>query len=708
MMNYDERIIGAHWFIFSGHYIYNPVFYLCCFPKYFGRTDFHPYLIGSAKIFAVCAVISLLLVFIWGIARQLVNYVWNIHGTARFAAIHDLKVKGLLKKHGIVCGELNNAVIKTSEEKDSTLSMKLIRPSRLICHSGKLNTLLLGPTGSGKSCVIISSLLSWRGSCIIYDPKRENYDATAGWRRTFSHVILWSPCDRQTVRFNPVMAIRDGDDHAFRDASLIADIIFSPSKIGGGGSSDTEQYFSQSAKDATTTAILHIRFCDDFKDKSLAGVLHYLTYTDYRTLMEKPAGGDEGNSDQGREQYMSMLNEHQHFYHLYDKKTKSYKKVEAVNLHKIIADGAMRLLNTNPKEKASVFKTIFSKLQMFEDPLLAAATSGSDFEIEDFINSPEPISLYLAVPYSDVSRIQLVFRILISFMLKKFSEGTTHFGAVKLKNELLFLLDEFTTLGAFPDIAQNMGVLRGYGVHFLVACQAMNQLTDIYGINNPFLDHCPVRIIYSPNASADAKMFSDSIGQESIHQEKISRGSNRWSAANNFNYSDNDMGRNLLDSADIMRIPGDKFLLLVSHMQPYIGSKVVYYQDARFKYKLNMPVPKNMKEMYEEISGLPSRLRILQVAAADKTEQEKKSAAIKEIKEPAAGDDAGNCMTKEDYAAFEVAAHCLAVLQGVSQPADDGLENPSSVMQSAFAQYRNNNSNEAEADDNTESALLAQ
>lgn len=605
-------------FIFFKHEVYNPVYFFFGISKFIFKKNIRPFYFKALFKFAIWCLVSLAVAVGWNWIHEILSkYVWNIHGTARFAKKKDLKDNGLLKDNGVICGQLNDAVVEANRKQNGTVSLKLKKQSDLICHEGKLSTLIILGTGQGKGVsYIIPTLLSFRKSVVVFDPKGENYNITAGYRREFSRVLKFAPCQWDTLRFNPVMAIRDGDEYAYRDASLIASIIFAPPKIGG-GQNGTEEYFSNSAKDIFIASLLHLRF-SEYEDKSLAGVLHFLTETDVSSL--KNAKG-ESNNEQGKAQCLSMI-ETTHYFTVtplmyrnrkdyYDRNNiKVGDKVVAETVHNLIVGGATRTLNTNAKEKSSVFKTLFTKLQDFDDPVLANATSGNDFEIEDFINSDDPISLYLCVPYSDLDRISPVFRILISFMLKKFSEGETQFGEQKLKNNVLFLLDEFPTLGTFPMIAENMGVLRGYGVFFIIICQALNQLVDRYGQNHPFLDHCDVKIIGAPGSTQDAELYSRIIGQESVHQEKVSRSGQRLSNLGSLQFSDNDMGRNLLDASDIMRIPSDKALLLVKSMQPYIAEKVVYYMDKRFVPKLKYKAPQTMHELYQEIAGLPSRIRI--------------------------------------------------------------------------------------------------
>ena len=618
-MNEDVQVVGYPLFYLFGKAVYNPVYYVLSFMRYGSYDQFQPYFFHSFLYFLVCGILAFLILIIWTIisAAMLNSERNNVFGTARLATDKDLKENGFLNSpDGIILGQTKDAKVDANKKNDGSISLKLRRPGRFITNPGKLNTLLLAPTGSGKGVsMIMTTQLSFNQHMVVFDPKEENYNTTAGYRSTFSHVIKFAPCSMNTMRFNPVMAIRDGDVHAFRDANLIADILFAPSKVGG-GQNDTEAFFSNSAKNIVTGALLHIRF-SDYPDKSLHGLLKFLTHTNYATLKAQ-AGQGEANSGQGVTQGFTMI-ESTHYYTVTDEMfaereayykrrgVKAGDRIVAPGIHEKIVESATRSMNMNAKEKSSVFATVYSKLQLFDDPTVAYATSGNDFEIEDFQKSEKPVSLYLCVPYSDVTRIAPVFRMLVSFMLRKFTEEATAFGQVKLSHNLLFLFDEFPILGCFPDIAEVMGVLRGYGIFFLIVAQSLNQLVDRYGPNHPFLDHCPVQVIFAPGSVNDAKMYSDAIGAESIHQDKVSHsGTLKIGSLNNLNFSENDQGRNLFDAADLKRLPGDKELILCHGMQPYIAEKAVYYQDRRFKLKLRYKAPETMKQLYKQVAGLPS------------------------------------------------------------------------------------------------------
>lgn len=577
-MNYDSRIVGSPLFIINNYRIYSPFVYLLCIIRFAFKPGFGPYFYASILPGGICSILAIIVALIISMIRSYLQKSVNLYGTARWGTKKDLKKYGFLQKHGMVCGQLADAKIDVDVSGGST-RLTTIKPSDLICHNGKTNTLLVAPTRTGKGVsVIIPSLLSWMGSVIVFDPKGENWNLTSAWRRQWTHTLKFSPLSRDTIKFNPLDEIQD-NDFAYANANQIADILYTSEAKSSDGASE---FFNQTAKDLTTGVILHVRFSPKYKEKNLAQVLHCMSIVSD----EIEEGGDDPlealiqemcTTDHGSETLNTMI------------------KASANRLTK------------NPKERASVVSTAFSKLSIFEDPLLANATSTSDFKISDFIESEKPISLYLTVPFAHIDRVSLVFRLLINFMLRKFSEGETQFGEIKLKNHLVFFLDEFPVLGAFPFIAKVMGILAGYGVTFLIVCQAINQIVDLYGQNHPFLDHCKTVIVYAPAKIEDAEMFTKSIGQESVVHDNLSSSGRKMSIAlDNVSQGSQEVARNLMNADELMKLPANECLILNQGMPPYIAKKISYYTDKRFKDKISKPVITTREELLTECFDLPS------------------------------------------------------------------------------------------------------
>jgi type IV secretion system protein VirD4 len=138
------------------------------------------------------------------------------YGTARWAVRKELQDVGLLEDRGVILAQTNDAVfrsnVKTDQAGDVSVQWVMERHgTELLRHHGPEHVFCFAPTRSGKGVgLVIPTLLSWTGSCVVYDIKKENWAATAGWRRKFSHCLRFEPTSPGSVRFNPLLEIRRG------------------------------------------------------------------------------------------------------------------------------------------------------------------------------------------------------------------------------------------------------------------------------------------------------------------------------------------------------------------------------------------------------------------------------------------------------------------------------------------------------------------
>lgn len=636
MMNYDERVIGKPLIVLkSGYRLYNPGVFLLGVFKYAFNEEYSNYFFNAFPPTGISFIIAFFLYFVTALILNSHQKNQNVHGTARWGALKDLKDLGHLQRYGVVCGELAKANVysKINPEKGNLvlhlhINFLTRKPkiATLICHSGATNTWMIAPTRSGKGVsTIITTCINYgvpywaydkkqhrkvikgRGSMVIFDPKGENYDATAGWRSKFSIVVPFRPLGNRplpadgktltktdiekwkeenrtednpnpkpewTAHYNPILEIPDNPNTAFAWADMIAEIFFGSEK-GKGGGDETSAYFANKARDIFTAVVLHVRFAPEdiipWKEKNMSTVLAFMSEASNNGKTGEEVSEEE-NEGCGEAMCAEMI------------ATDHGSDV----INNLIRLAANRSTMQPAKERGSTYSTVFSKISLFQDPLIAEATSYSDFSVDDFINGKNAISLYLIVPYNHIARIAPIFRMLITFMIKKFSDGTTNANSVKLKIPCLFLLDEFPVLGYFPDIAQNMGILAGYGVTFFIVSQSVNQIVDVYGENHPFLDHCKTKIIYAPGNYKDANMVSQMIGNRSI---LLDNKSSNMASLGASNLSSQEISVSLINADELMKLEFSRCIVLLEGKPPYKGKKVVYYEDPRFKDKSFMKIP---------------------------------------------------------------------------------------------------------------------
>ena len=569
-LRYDPSILGYPWFIVDNYPVYYPFLALplmvrgiAADDQFLGKAIFDSTMILVMGIF--CGVV---VYFTLSWARTALSRNRNIHGTSRWGNKNDIRAIGLLEDSGVVLGQQEDAKVDYAITNGS-VKLSLRKASPILRHCGQTSTIMFAPTRSGKGVSsVIPTCIDYPHSLITIDPKGENYNITAGWRRQFSHVLRLSPVSRETLKFNILDEI--SEESAYRDASMIADILTSPAdgKIDGGS-----KHWVDTAKDLLTGAILHVTF-SDYHDKSLGGVLDFLS---------QAGKGDDGETGDA---LLDCMIETAH---------------STQEIHEIAGNVAQRNKARPADERGSVFSTAVTALQIFEDPMVRNCSSSSDFCLNDFITCENPISLYITIPFPDLDRLSPFIRVLVSFLLRKFSQGEVQYGEQKLKHPILFLIDEFPTLGTFTALETMMGILAGYGITFYLICQSPSQIYRLYGEHTTIFDHCKFIATYAMSDPKSAEMFSKMTGIESVTFSNFSNSGNRYEAGmNNINISEQTQQRNLMNADEIQHLPANQLIIFPQGSPAIIAKKNVYYADPRYAGKVNLQPPQNRRELLRE------------------------------------------------------------------------------------------------------------
>src|ERR1700674_2096853 len=179
---------------------------------------------------------------------------------------------------------------------------------------------------------------------------------------------------------------------------------------------------------------------------------------------------------------------------------------------------ASRLLGMDIRTATGVQATAQSKLVLFEDPLICANTSGSDFRGEDLIGGDHPVSVYLTVAPSDLDRMRPLLRIVLNQVTRQLTKEVR-----PGRRPVLLMLDEFTALGRLYFMHRGIGFFRGYQVRVFISIQSLEQLFQIYGQHQSIGANCGVQIAYGANDVATAKLLSEMTGRRTVEYRRESR-----------------------------------------------------------------------------------------------------------------------------------------------------------------------------------------
>jgi type IV secretion system protein VirD4 len=372
------------------------------------------------------------------------------YGSARWADEREIGKAGLLHPDGVLLGLWHGAYLR---------------------HDGPEHVLCFAPTRSGKGVgLVVPTLLTWPGSAIVHDIKGENWTLTAGWRARFGRVVLFDPTNLQSSAYNPLLEVRRGEWEV-RDVQNIADVLVDPE-----GALEKRNHWEKTSHSLLVGTILHVLYAEP--DKTLAGVANVLSdprrsiEKTLRAMMTTPHLGERG-------------------------------------IHPVVASAARELLNKSENERSGVLSTAMSFLGLYRDPVVAAVTRRCDWRIHDLVEDKHPLTLYLVVPPSDISRTKPLVRLILNQIGRRLTEELEN---KQRRHRLLLMLDEFPALGRLDFFESALAFMAGYGLKSFLIAQSLNQIEKAYGQNNSILDNCHVRVSFATNDERTAKRVSDALG----------------------------------------------------------------------------------------------------------------------------------------------------------------------------------------------------
>ena len=453
------------------------------------------------------------------------------YGSARWAETRQVADAGLLGQDGVILGRWENEYLR---------------------HDGPEHVLCFAPTRSGKGVgLVMPTLLTWPGSAIVHDIKGENWKLTAGWRARFGRVLLFDPTNAQSAAYNPLLEVRRGEWEV-RDVQNIADVLVDPE-----GALEKRNHWEKTSHSLLVGAILHLLYAEP--DKTLAGVANFLSDprrpidTTLRAMMTTAHLGD--------------------------------------NVHPVVASAARELLNKSENERSGVLSTAMSFLGLYRDPVVAQVTRRCDWRIRDLVEGARPATLYLVVPPSDISRTKPLVRLILNQIGRRLTE---ELEAKSGRRRLLLMLDEFPALGRLDFFEGALAFMAGYGLKAFLIAQSLNQIEKAYGQNNSILDNCHVRISFATNDERTAKRVSDALGTATEIRDARNYAGNRLSPwLSHLMVSRQGTARPLLTPGEVMQLPPEDELVLVSGCNPIRAKKARYYEDSQLQARI-LPPPQSL------------------------------------------------------------------------------------------------------------------
>ena len=409
---------------------------------------------------------------------------------------------------------------------------------------GYQHTLLFAPTGSGKGVgFVIPNLLYWENSVVVHDIKLENYELTSGWRsKKGQEVFVWSPADPDgnTHCYNPIDWVSSKPGQMVDDVQKIASLIM-PEK----------EFWNNEARSLFVGVVLYL-IADKNKIKSFGEVVRTMRSDDvvYNLAVVLDTMGNE--------------------------------------IHPVAYMNIAAFLQKADKERSGVISTMNSNLELWSNPLIDTATASSDFNVLEF--KKKLTTVYVGLTPDNLKRLQPLMQV--------FYQQATEFLSRKLPSDdepygVMFMMDEFPTLGKMEQFMTGIAYFRGYHVRLFLIIQDTQQLKGIYeehGMNS-FLSNSTYRITFAANNYETANLISQLCGNKTV--EQVSQNKPKFLDFNpaSRSLSVSKTQRALLLPQEVINLPRDEQILLIESSPPIKSNKIKYYQDSFFKKRLLPPIP---------------------------------------------------------------------------------------------------------------------
>ncbi|WP_454289667.1 type IV secretory system conjugative DNA transfer family protein [Rhizobium arsenicireducens] len=446
------------------------------------------------------------------------------HGTARFAT--------------------NKEVAPLTRNGSGLLIGRDAKTGKLMRYDGPAHLLTMAPTRTGKGVgTIIPNLLTADRSVICIDPKGENAKIAGRARQTFGPVHVLDPfgvSGQPSAAFNPLDMLDPASLDVAEDASTLADaLVFDEPGMAG------EAHWNEEAKALIGGMILHIAVTEPRDRRTLATLRENLTLAP--------------------EAFTALLKDMQ----------------ASTAASGLVARAANRHLGKSDREAAGVLSAAQRHTHFLDSPRMAAVLARSDFRFADL--KSRNVSVFLVLPPDRLSTYSRWLRLLVTQSLLEMAR-TPGRPAVPV----LYLLDEFASLGHLAPVERAMGLMAGYGVQLWPILQDVHQLRATYGQRaGTFLSNAGVLQVFGVNDHESARLVSDMLGQSTVVFESMGRALN--SEKTGISYGEQHVGRPLLTPDEVRNMPQNIELLFLAGQRPILAGKLAYYADSEFRGLYDAP-----------------------------------------------------------------------------------------------------------------------
>ncbi|MCW5589112.1 MAG: type IV secretory system conjugative DNA transfer family protein [Legionellales bacterium] len=431
----------------------------------------------------------------------------NLYGRARFATFSDCKKAGLFNSEGILLG---------------TFKRQLLR------IGGHEHIVVFSPSGTGKSsALVIPNLLTNAASMVVNDVKFELFRLTSGYRQAHGHrCFLWAPSrnDRLTHAYNPL-------DFVPRDKQLRIKYLQKNAGILIPENHHSDPIWYSSPR------------------KIFVAIALYLLDTPGSLVTL-----GEINRTVKQTNFFSWLED-------------NMKKRD--DLDPLFYRDMTKLLELDHRTRSNIIESFTIYFSLWDDPLIDAATSHSDFDVRNLRR--EKMTIYVGFSADDMERLSPLLTMFWQQVLDAMVEQEPKTDE---PYTVILMLDEFAILRRMESFKSTIGLLRSYHVRVVIFLQNLAQIASRYGKEDAsvFID-AKVKATFGLSDKNDALFMSEQLGDRTVKIRQRSFQQGMQSVSIHY------QKRPLMLYQEIMDIQ-DQLIVKIQAQHPVRVGLLRWYEDA--------------------------------------------------------------------------------------------------------------------------------
>ena len=445
------------------------------------------------------------------------------YGTARFGTKEDIKP--------FVDPKFQNNVILTGTE---FLTMNT-RP-KIPANARNLNACVIGSSGSGKTRFWLTpQLLQAHSSYVVVDPKGGTLDQCGRFlQREKYRVRVFNSIDfSKSMHYNPLAYIKTESDVLKFVTALIANTK--------GDGKEGDEFWTKAETLLYCALVAYIVFEGPEEERNM------------NTLVEMI------NSMEVREDDETFKNAVDYMFDGLERRSPQHFAVRQYKKYKL-ASG---------KTAKSILISCGARLAPFDIPQLREIMSYDELELDKL--GDEKSALFFLISDTDTTYNFLV-ALAFSQMFNLLCERADNTYGGRLPYHVRVLWDEAANTGQVPGLEKIVAVIRSREISLTLFYQAMSQCKALYKDHSETIMGNMDSIVFL--GGREASTLKD-ISENWLGKATISMQTEGRSRGQSESYSQNmqRLGRELMTTSEITTMPGDKCILQLRGLPPFLSPK---------------------------------------------------------------------------------------------------------------------------------------